>query len=109
VFETTKKIIEYMMHRNERGNLITPHFISDGGYFPHNNRYIGIIDDESEYYVPKTKKDSIYSDLEEFDDKEFEDLIISLDFFNEDGVPLTELEKINIATNWLTEKGIEIK
>ena len=46
-------IVEYKLHRNERGNLITPYFIKDGGYYVVCNKLVGhTVDNES--YIPST-------------------------------------------------------
>jgi hypothetical protein len=46
-------IVEYKMHRNERGNMITPYFIKDGGYYGIGNKLVGhTVDNES--YIPST-------------------------------------------------------
>ena len=46
-------IVEYKMHRNERGNMITPFFIEDGGYFSVGNKRVGhTVNDGS--YIPST-------------------------------------------------------
>ena len=46
-------IVEYKLHRNERGNMIIPYFIKDGGYFVVGNKLVGhTVDTES--YIPST-------------------------------------------------------
>ena len=46
-------IVEYKLHRNERGNMIIPFFIKDGGYFVDGNKLVGhTVDNES--YIPST-------------------------------------------------------
>ena len=46
-------IVEYKLHRNERGNMITPYFIKDGGYYVVGNKLVGhTVDNES--YIPST-------------------------------------------------------
>ena len=46
-------IVEYKLHRNERGNMITPFFIDDGGYYGVGNKLVGhTVDNES--YIPST-------------------------------------------------------
>jgi len=46
-------IVEYKLHRNERGNMITPFFIEDGGYYAVGNKLVGhTVDNES--YIPST-------------------------------------------------------
>ena len=46
-------IVEYKLHRNERGNMIIPFFIKDGGYFVDGNKLVGhTVNDGS--YIPST-------------------------------------------------------
>ena len=46
-------IVEYKLHRNERGNMIIPFFIADGGYFIVGNKLVGYtVNDGS--YIPLT-------------------------------------------------------
>ena len=46
-------IVEYKMHRNERGNMFIPYFIKDGGYFVVGNKLVGhTVNDGS--YIPET-------------------------------------------------------
>ena len=46
-------IVEYKLHRNERGNMIIPYFIKDGGYYRDGNKLVGhTVDNES--YIPST-------------------------------------------------------
>ena len=46
-------IVEYKLHRNERGNMITPFFIEDGGYYPVGSKLVGhTVNDGS--YIPST-------------------------------------------------------
>ena len=46
-------IVEYKLHRNERGNKIIPFFIEDGGYFVVGNKLVGhTVNDGS--YIPST-------------------------------------------------------
>ena len=46
-------IVEYKMHRNERGNMIIPFFIKDGGYYVAGNKLVGhTVNDGS--YIPET-------------------------------------------------------
>ena len=46
-------IVEYKMHVNKQGNLITPFFIDDGGHFLDGNKRVGIpVSDGS--YIPST-------------------------------------------------------
>ena len=46
-------IVEYKLHRNERGNKIIPFFIEDGGYFGIGNKLVGhTVNDGS--YIPST-------------------------------------------------------
>lgn len=49
-------IVEYMMHRNEQRQLITPTFVDDGGYFenPADGTFIGWIGEPRAHYVPDT-------------------------------------------------------
>ena len=46
-------IVEYKLHRNERGNMFIPYFIKDGGYYPVGNKLVGhTVNDGS--YIPST-------------------------------------------------------
>ena len=46
-------IVEYKLHRNERGNMIIPFFIKDGGYYVDGNKLVGhTVNDGS--YIPST-------------------------------------------------------
>ena len=46
-------IVEYKLHRNERGNMITPFFIDDGGYYGVGNKLVGHTVDNGSY-IPST-------------------------------------------------------
>ena len=46
-------IVEYKMHRLEDGRTSVPTFIVNGGYFPVDNKYIGIAADDGTY-IPST-------------------------------------------------------
>jgi len=48
-------VLEYKRHIKD-GVLVTPEWIQDGGYFPLNNTWIGINDDNIKYYIPETVK-----------------------------------------------------
>ena len=41
------------MHRNEQGNMITPYFIKEGGYYPVGNKLVGHTVDNGSY-IPST-------------------------------------------------------
>ena len=46
-------IVEYKMHRRRQGNMITPYFIDNGGYFVVGNKLVGhTVNDGS--YIPST-------------------------------------------------------
>ena len=50
-----KECIEYKLHRNERGNLTTPSWISDGGYYQAADKsMVGFVpvEGEREWFVP---------------------------------------------------------
>ena len=51
-----KECVEYKLHRNERGNLTTPSWMSDGGYYqnPADKTMVGFVpvEGEREWYVP---------------------------------------------------------
>ena len=55
-----KTCIEYKLHRNEKGNLVTPSWMSDGGYYqnPADNSLIGFVPSENErkWFVPDSVK-----------------------------------------------------
>ena len=46
-------IVEYKMHSAEGGRTSGPTFIVDGGYFPVDNKYIGIAANDGSY-IPST-------------------------------------------------------
>ena len=51
-----KECIEYKLHRNDRGNLTTPAWMSDGGYYqnPADKTMVGFVPVEAErdWFVP---------------------------------------------------------
>ena len=51
-----KECIEYKLHRNDRGNLSTPSWMSDGGYYqnPADKSLVGFVPVQSErdWFVP---------------------------------------------------------
>ena len=51
-----KECVEYKLHRNDHGNLRTPSWMSDGGYYqnPADNSMVGFVpvESEREWYVP---------------------------------------------------------
>jgi hypothetical protein len=51
-----KQCIEYKLHRNNRGNLSTPNWMIDGGYYqnPADKTLVGFVpvESEREWYVP---------------------------------------------------------
>ena len=50
-----KECIEYKLHRNDRGNLTTPSWMSDGGYYQAADKsMIGFVpvESEREWFVP---------------------------------------------------------
>ena len=51
-----KECVEYKLHRNDRGNLTTPSWMSDGGYYqnPADKSMVGFVpvESEREWYVP---------------------------------------------------------
>lgn len=46
--------VEYKLHRNEKGQVVTPGWIVDPGYYYHPNdkTYIGFLPENPEWYVP---------------------------------------------------------
>ena len=56
----SKECVEYKLHRNEKGNLTTPSWMSDGGYFqsPIDKSLVGFVPAESErqWFVPDSVK-----------------------------------------------------
>ena len=49
------RYLEYKLHRIANGHSMTaPPFITNGGYWAHDNEMIAIEPDAPEYYVPKT-------------------------------------------------------
>ena len=44
-------IVEYKLHRNERGNMIIPFFIEDGGYFVVGNKLVGHTVNDGSYIL----------------------------------------------------------
>ena len=53
-----KECVEYKLHRNDRGNLTTPSWMSDGGYYqnPADKSMVGFVpvESEREWYVPES-------------------------------------------------------
>ena len=50
-----KECIEYKLHRNDKGNLTTPSWMSDGGYYPAADKsMVGFVpvESEREWFVP---------------------------------------------------------
>jgi len=49
------RYLEYKLHAPMNGHgMSTPNFITNGGYWYHNNEMIGVEPDAPEYYVPDT-------------------------------------------------------
>jgi hypothetical protein len=47
-------IIEYKLHRNEKGECVTPGFVENGGYFAMTNfTYIGYVPDVRPWTIPE--------------------------------------------------------
>lgn len=88
------KIVKYMMHRNSEGNLITPYFISDGGYFPVGNEYVGVTVDDDEVYIPET--------LTVLSEQDFKDFVVGLVLRNNEDELLNDENKLELANNWLS-------
>ena len=89
-----KKIVKYLMHKNNENNLVTPYFISNGGYFKNNGELIGITEDDEKIYVPET--------LTELTEIEFIDYVKSLTLNGEDG-EMSLKEKEKMAKSWIEE------
>jgi len=92
-------IVEYKLH-----NGAIPYFISDGGYWPVNNKLIGITIDDSESYIPKFTTEG--GDLASLSNQDLINKVVSINLSD----PRTEQEytieeKTNIAEQWLKEKG----
>ena len=97
-----KKIIEYMMHRNNNNNEIIPYFVEDGGYFVLDTPYkslIGVSCDTDEIFLP--------DGINALTNQELIDRVVSMDLKDEEGNPLTDEEKTVIAETWLSSKGFE--
>ena len=50
-----KECLEYKLHRNEKGNLMTPSWMSDGGYYQAADKsMVGFVpvESEREWFVP---------------------------------------------------------
>ena len=84
-----------MMHKNNNNNLVTPYFISNGGYFPNEGEIIGVTEDDSVVYIPDT--------LTILSESEFVDYIKTLSLKNEEGIELSLEEKEQLANDWLDE------
>ena len=84
-----------MMHKNNNNNLVTPYFISNGGYFPNEGEIIGVTEDDSIVYIPDT--------LTILSESEFVDYIKTLSLKNEEGIELSLEEKEQLANDWLDE------
>ena len=94
-----KHICKYKMHKDNNHNLITPYFISDGGYFPNKGEMIGVTEDDEEVYVPKT--------VEKLTNEEFityaKNLVTSLNAQG-DNVELSDADKEAILNQWLKDR-----
>jgi hypothetical protein len=105
----TKKIIEYKMHKIGVGNMMTPDFIEDGGYFrnPSDNSLIGLVDNDREYWIPDTNKDVPAGTLTEYTTAELVARMQGIGMNKEDGTPMTDGEISTYVTNWCNAKGVE--
>lgn len=92
----TKHIVEYKMHTDGINKTI-PYFIEDGGYFEIGNKKIGVTCDDSEVYIP-------LETLTEMSSQAIIDRVVGMDIIRQ-GETLTESEKEDIATEWLTTRG----
>lgn len=88
-----KRIIKYMLHKNNNNNLVTPGFVNDGGYFPKNNEYIGVSEDDEIVYLPET--------IEKLTNQDFIDYVKTLTMKDDDGNLLSDDDKEAIANNWI--------
>ena len=97
-------ILEYKMNKNERGKLITPTFIENGGYFqdPDTKVMVGITSDSTECYIPNTVKQLSYYQLE----KRILDLHSRYPYKDMNDVILTETEVISMVNNWAISVGL---
>jgi hypothetical protein len=93
----TKHIVEYKMHTDGQ-NKIIPYFIEDGGYFPDDNRLVGVTFDDSDIYIPL---DTVI----ELTSEEFTAKVIALEMTKQ-GTPLTSEEKETLANEWLDARGL---
>lgn len=104
------KAVEYKLHRTNEGAMITPPFISDGGYFENGNKFIGAMDDTEKYYTPETNKDNPNSDLVEYSKTE---LITHMQSVGIKGTnegmesALTSEEIATLVGNWCDERYID--
>ena len=89
------KIIEYKLHRTHAGAKVTPGFVYDGGYFPHEYKLIGICADDS-IWLPGT--------VQVFTEEQLVARVITMDI----GKPLSDeqltgAEKRQMALAWIAE------
>ena len=102
----TKKIVEYKLHRIADGKLVTPGFISDGGYFSNGEKLIGIVDTSLGFYIPQTTKDNANAELVEYTRAELIALIQGTGFKDADMVDMSA-EDIAIMVNaWCDARSI---
>ena len=90
----SRKIVKYLMHKNNDGNNITPLFIDNGGYFPDNNTLIGVTYDDSEIYIPETLTVLTKAELITF--------VKGLSFDDAEGNSKSVKEKKIMAEKWLS-------
>ena len=97
------------MWKNDKGNLIVPYWIIDGGYFNKGDEYVGIIDDDAPYYVPKTNLQDPNSTLIELTLDDLKEYVSNLNITKTDidGINenlMSSVEKETFIEKWYDEK-----
>lgn len=94
-----KKIIKYLLHKNDTNGLITPYFVNDPGHFGWVHEYIGVSEDDEIIYLPDT--------VDILTNQQFVDYVVSLPLRTppSDELKTTE-EKTTIAVTWIRNRGL---
>ena len=97
------------MHKNANGNLITPDFIEDGGYFQDGTtkEMIGLVDADREYWIPDTTKDTPAGVLSQLTRAELDARMQALGMSDAEGNPLDEAGITAAISAWCDDKGVE--
>ena len=89
------------------GNLKTPYFIDDGGYFPDGTKFIGIVNENTECYVPVTSKEDASVDLTELTRAELVTKVQNKGMNDVEGNPRTSEEIETHVNSWCDNRNVE--